>query len=134
MTAITNPELWWARYSPQLWLIPIIVLTAVCLFNNKKLIILQYLLSTLLLVNIIMVSSAYLGGNYFQTHETREILENLSKNRAPIFVYYGTLDATTTILKQYKIQYNTVETIGELPCPKELAPAVFYSLLDCTTE
>ncbi len=134
ITSLLNSEVWWARFSPQLWLIPVVVLIAMFLGDNRTLRLFASPLAVLILVNILLVAGAYLGNNFIQTTKTRAILEKLSLQGEPVLVYYGTLDATATTLARYHIPYQVVDTIDQLPCPTNLTLEVFYSLVNCQSK
>ena len=132
VTAFLNSELWWARYAPQLWLIPIIsCLTG--MLNKKRLwerVFLNLMLSTIFL-NIFIVGGSYLKGNIHDTNHVKAILNKLANQEEEILVYHGVLDAIETKLNDYHIEYKIVQSINELPCPYELEPFTYYSYKSC---
>ncbi|MGE5224562.1 MAG: hypothetical protein ACM3PY_19175, partial [Omnitrophica WOR_2 bacterium] len=129
-SAAINPEVWWARYSPQLWLIPVILSIAALLVKQKRTQLVSYLLMGTLLINLVLVSGAYLVGNFRNTEQFDHILTRLSNRQEKILVYYGPLDATATTLDSYHIQYQVVPVLEQLPCPKPLSPGAYYSFAE----
>ncbi len=56
--SLLNSKAWWARYTPQLWLVPVIVLGALRVAQEKRLRLAGNLLALLLFANIFLVSGA----------------------------------------------------------------------------
>jgi hypothetical protein len=129
--ALINSEAWWARYSPQLWLIPVILLGALWLTRDKRLWWAGNLLAVLMFANIFLVSGAYLGWNTLNTRQVRATLAELQQSGERVMLYYGPLEAAGMRLQEYGIPYQWVERRGELPCPVELEIRVFYSPYKC---
>lgn len=133
-SVFVNTESWWARYSPQLWLIPvIIILTAYLLGSRTYTRWSAYILMGVLLVNIIMVSSSYVFGSIRQTRNAVQTFEALAERDEKILVYYGTLQMIELKLKKWHIQYEVVKNFEDLPCPQPLIPFASYSFESCQT-
>jgi hypothetical protein len=129
--SLLNSEAWWARYTPQLWLIPVIVLGALWLAEDKRAWLAGNLLALLMFVNIFLVSGAYAGWNTLSTRQVRTTLAELQQSGEKVMLYYGPLEAASMRLQEYGIPYQWVERREDLPCPIELEIKVFYSPMDC---
>lgn len=129
---LVNTEPWWARYSPQLWLIPIGVLVGLWVTNKKGLEAAGFLIAALMLVNMALVAGPYLAINYKENREVRSTMEKLAQSGESIDLYYGSFEAAGMRLKEKGIAYRWVEHLEELPCPVKLEPWVYYSPSGCT--
>jgi len=69
--SLLNSEAWWARYTPQLWLVPVIVLGALWVAGEKRLRLAGNLLALLMFANIFLVSGEYLGWNKLSHSQVR---------------------------------------------------------------
>jgi hypothetical protein len=113
LSAVLHPESWWARYAPQLWLIPLVSVT--CAFHRLKASApvtgLNYLLLAVLAVNVILVANTNMRFNNLATLQTRQLLsvEKAAASKAlPEMVEFGNYRA-------YRVRYhesgmNYVET------------------------
>ncbi|HEX9027682.1 MAG TPA: hypothetical protein VF823_00825, partial [Anaerolineales bacterium] len=126
-TALLNPEVWWARYSPQLWLVPLVAVGAALFCRRRFIQAGGAILLAVTLINLSLVTGAYFTAGFSATRQVRATLEQLSQSGKPIEIYYGALDAVTTKLDEYHIPYQVVPSPQSLPCPKELEPGNFYS-------
>ncbi len=126
-----NSEAWWARYTPQLWLIPVITLGALWFVENKHAQWAGNVLAVLIFVNIFLVSGAYIGWNTLKSRELRATLSELQQSGEEILLYYGPLEAVGLRMDRYGIPYQRVERLKDLPCPRQLEINVYYSPLVC---
>lgn len=135
LTMLINPEAWWARYSPQLWLAPIAVASG-CLVSkvNRKVTWSGRVILFILLVNIILIAGAYLGYNIRNTGRMKRVLDHLAQSQEVVWVSYTPYRATELKLEEADIKYKSVLSIDDLPCPELLAPSVYYSLPECPVE
>jgi hypothetical protein len=130
-TTLLNSEAWWARYSPQLWLIPVIVLAALWYVSDRRTQLIGNMLAVLMFINIFLVSGAYIGWNTLNTRQVRATLAELHQSDKVVMLYYGPLEAVGMRFEQYGIPFQWVGHLEDLPCPRELENNVFYSPLDC---
>jgi len=128
-----NSEAWWARYTPQLWLIPVIILGALWFVEDKRAMILGNVLALLMFANIFLVSGAYVGWNTLKSRELRATMAELQQSGEKVMLYYGPLEAVGLRMEKYGIPYQRVERRADLPCPIELEVSVFYSPMECLT-
>lgn len=131
-TLLLNSEAWWARYAPQLWLVPIIMLVIAMLNRaDRTLRIATLLLLVVVSINVFLVSGAYLTGNLIDSIKMRATLQEISASGDEILVYYGALDSTEHKLKEFSIPFTAVTRIEMLPCPQELVTHVWFSSSEC---
>jgi hypothetical protein len=129
---LLNSDSWWARYAPQLWLIPVLVLSALWLIKNKWLTVIGLLLASAMLVNMLLISNQYISFNIEENRYSRTTMNSLQEDKKQIILYNGPLEATGVRLREYGIPYLWVEHRSELPCPEKLEMWVYYSPVDCT--
>ena len=61
-SALTNPESWWARYVPQLWLLPLLAVLVLVASKRKWIRLLGFLTGAILLANLILILAVYVPG------------------------------------------------------------------------
>jgi len=87
MTVLMNPESWWARYAPQLWMIPVgASVLGVSIARHKALIYLSKILVLVLAADILIVSSAHFTGQLFGTWRLERQLQDLANCPQPVEV------------------------------------------------
>ena len=86
--AISEP--WWARFVPQLWLIPIISIILL-LYNEKFLVskIIGWSLVIILSINILLIGTFYVVVNAYRTIKINNMLVSLAHQPGPVHVYFG---------------------------------------------
>jgi hypothetical protein len=70
VSVIINPESWWARYVPHLWIIPILLFLCSSQILDNKFKIFSYLLIIAMIVNILIITLSYYS---YQSHVTGDI-------------------------------------------------------------
>jgi hypothetical protein len=128
VTVLINPEAWWARYTPQIWLIPVLTLVYYWLLNIKKGKIFANILAGVLLLNVFLVLGVNLHSNITSSRYMHRQLQLIQKKDKMIYVFFGPLDATETTLNHYHIRYEVVDNPKQLRRPKILSPGVYYSM------
>jgi hypothetical protein len=89
LSALINPESWWARYVPQIWL-AFICLAIVAWSSEKKVI--RYMgraLAGAAVINLALISYPYLLGNYYCTQALKQELKEIAANHNPINICFG---------------------------------------------
>lgn len=116
-----NPVSWWARFVPQLWLFPVVVLTILLIHNNN--IWLRNAIKSvmaLMLVNTFIIAVVYLYSVYSNTTKANEIFADLKGRATPVYVYTDIFSPNTLKLKYHNIPYIEVKNFSELPCSSPL--------------
>jgi hypothetical protein len=92
LTVIINPDAWWARYVPQLWIIPILLLLYSCQEFNKRLSILSHFLIVVMMVNILIIAFSYYSYQSQVTEDINSMLDIIKNKEAednePIKISY----------------------------------------------
>lgn len=128
VTVLINPEAWWARYTPQIWLIPVLTLVYYFLTNIRRGKIFANILAGVLLLNVFLVLGVNLHSNITSSRYMNNQLQLIQKKNKMIYVFFGPLDATETTLNYYHIHYEVVNNPEQLKRPKILSPGVYYSM------
>jgi hypothetical protein len=115
-SVLINPESWWARYVPQLWLIPIFSLLFLPNSKNKLLNYSSYFLILILLINVLMVSSVYVHYQILGTENLKEQLDYLSSlNDKEIKVDFNDFYSNRVRLIERGIKYEEVQQLNLTP-------------------
>jgi hypothetical protein len=117
---LINPEAWWARYVPQLWMLPLLFSILALSLKSNILNFLGYGIIVVLLANILMVSSIYFENNFKMSQAIEQQLGNISNNNKIIIVnFYQDFRSNRIRFMEEGIKYREVKTLKELPCKAE---------------
>lgn len=115
ISILINSYSWWARYAPQLWLLPIFSLLFVPLSKDTLLKYSQTLLMLTLIINIVMISMTYYT---FQSEGTAELNREMdilsSLNQEIKIVDDGYFVATERRLNERGIKYEKISEQNNL--------------------
>jgi hypothetical protein len=115
LTAIVNPEAWWARYAPQLWAIPAVAAMGALMVRHAYIRLGGWALAVLLTVNIAAVTVPYAVGNYYATKAWDKVLDDLEAADEPISIYFGEFTPKRAQLNERGIEYTEVKYNYDLP-------------------
>jgi len=87
LSAVIITEPWWARFVPQIWIIPIAGIVFGCTLRDKPSVYIRNFLIALTLLNIILVSSVYYVSQSVTSDSLRRQLNELKSEKGEIFVY-----------------------------------------------
>ncbi|MDD5136348.1 MAG: hypothetical protein PHX20_04385 [Candidatus Omnitrophica bacterium] len=109
--ALVNPEAWWARYAPQLWLIPFISLILAVFIRGKLVYYLYNVLLAVLLVNVLLVTYSYMDAQVEFSGAVKEQLRFISANSgsAEVLVKFNDFKSTRVRLSEAGIKYREIE-------------------------
>jgi hypothetical protein len=129
-TIVSNPEFWWARYSPQLWVIPLIVLTLIWLSPARLNPLLGWILSIVMAVNIILIGVSYVRYNSIATQAIRSQLVEMAATNQTYAVDFRFFAPWRLKLEAYRIPYQDF-TERKLPCKSVDLDLIVFSTLNC---
>lgn len=115
LSAIVNPEAWWARYAPQLWAIPVIAAIGALAVRPWYIRLSGWIMAALLAFNIILVTVPYSVANYYASAAWGEVLDELKAVNEPFTIYFGEFRSKRTQLMERGIVYNEVRYKYDLP-------------------
>ncbi len=105
-----NPACWWARYVPQLWVVPFLaVVLALYAFDGKQMRILGWLLITALAANTAIVSVVYFNGQAAFTDALTRQLSYIAGQHQPVLVKFNDFNSNRLRLQAFGIAYKEVE-------------------------
>lgn len=106
MSVVIIPEAWWARYVPQLWLIPVVsAVTAVAMVKRRVVQILGYAVLAVLVVNVLAVGGYYALYQYRQTAELSAQLARLAGEPGGVAVAFRGFSSNSVRLKEAGVRY-----------------------------
>lgn len=128
VSVIINPGSWWARYSPQLWLIPIIFILLSEYLRDKFAYVLKYFVIFALILNVLLVTGSYLEGQYGGSLALKNQLIGLrTQQDSPVLISFEDFRSNRIRLKEMGINYLEMK---ELECP-EYMPLIFSDTKLC---
>ena len=109
---------WWARYAPQVWLVPLVALAPLG-FAVERLPLrrLSWLVLLILSVNVAGIALVNFRANRNATREVAESLDDL-RSHAPFKVAFGTFRSNRFRLQEAGIPF--IEDEGTLKCDPEV--------------
>ncbi len=99
-------EAWWARYVPQLWIIPLIILIATELYPQKKYVKFARGVTYFLIVLNIGICMIGIVWNYFLTSLVNYQLAELKASHQTISVDWGSATANRIRFREHDIPYK----------------------------
>ena len=116
VTVLINPESWWARYAPQLILLPLVICIAylACFSGYMKWP--GLLLVAVATLNCAMVAVPQAIANLRGTIKLHRQLSELAQSPAPLTVSFSIFEADRIRLIEAGIPYTSVASEEALPC------------------
>ena len=113
ISMIVNWESWWARFSPQLWMTPIIFILLSEYLRSKFIHFLGTFMIIVLIINVLLVSGSYLKKQYHINQELKQQLISIKIQQEPVFVYFDDFRSNRVRLEELGIKYSEMK---ELKC------------------
>ncbi|MGG1252641.1 hypothetical protein ABE205_07170 [Brevibacillus agri] len=104
-TVLVNPESWWARYVPQLWLIPVLVALAGWEARSALLRYGSTLLVGVMFVNMLLVGSAHLLAQKSVNEMARQQLQDIKAANKTMVVDFRHFNANRVRLQEAGIPF-----------------------------
>lgn len=108
-TVFINPECWWARYVPQLWLLPIFSMLLTQLYKDKIVKVLGNALILVALLNMGLVGAMYFKANLVSTIEMNSLLSELSRTKNEVILSQSVFISPQIRLAEHHINYKLVD-------------------------
>ncbi len=119
LSVVANPECWWARFAPQLWLLPVFCITFVSINRDKVSNFLGNSLLIIALINICLVGAIYIGSNIVTTFKINVFLAEISNPKTSAIILDLGAIAPQIRLEDHHIKYKLVGN-DSLPCQNPL--------------
>lgn len=111
-SALVNPECWWARYAPQIWLIPLLLtLPALYVAGNKFLRALGWAVVLVVVINVGLIAQSYLAGQYRISGILKQQLAEIAQSRRPIQVLFNGFDSNRLRFEKRGIPYTEITAV-----------------------
>jgi hypothetical protein len=107
---------WWARYAPQLWLVPTLVMAGTWRCRWPPCSWLRVVLLVVLFINAGMVSAYYVHSQIDGTLAERQVLIELGSGPQPIWVSFGVFRSIRVRLEEAGLAYRETCRPEDLPC------------------
>lgn len=118
-SVLINPVAWWARFVPQLWLFPVIVILFLLHTPTlKRLLPVGLGLGVLLFINSMLVAIPYTYSVYASTTTANRIFTQMKASRKTVHAYFDIFTPNALKLENKKIPYIAADRITDLPCKK----------------
>ncbi|MBL8154154.1 MAG: hypothetical protein JNM70_08215 [Anaerolineae bacterium] len=115
VSGLSNPEAWWARFVPQLWLVPLlIILLIVYTVPRGRLYRLSHIVVVILCVNLMLITPPYLISAVARSALQTLHLAQLKNADERIIVTFNRFVSMEFRFRESGIEYQSVD---ELPCP-----------------
>lgn len=116
-SVITNPESWWARFVPHLWLFPVIT----CIFlmlerENKVMHVIGKSVLIFMLANTTIIGFSYSYAAYANTKKANHYFDSAKKSDSPVFVYFDIFLPNIRKFEDRNIPFVRIHNYTELPC------------------
>ncbi|MEW5746933.1 MAG: hypothetical protein AB1805_16005 [Nitrospirota bacterium] len=113
-SALVNPAPWWARYVPQLWMLPLIPLVlAHHLHGSRLLRVLPVLLVLSAAADVALVAGPYCYAQYRDSRALDRQLLSIAESAKPVVVDFNSFRSNRLRLERYGIRYHEVDAA---PC------------------
>jgi hypothetical protein len=119
--ALLNPHAWWARYAPQLWLVPLALALAGALARRRAAAVLAAAALAVLAADAALVATNALRRAGKRSDVLRAQLASLAREPGPVAIRLGAFEAQRVRLRAAGVRFVEVE---RLPC---LAPETIES-------
>jgi hypothetical protein len=114
ISALSFSETWWARFAPQLWLLPLLVgVVGLVVADHGRSRWLSLALILILLFNDLMIGARYVTFAFQQSRAVAQQLATLKRETKPIIVDFNDVPASRYRLGLHGIPYVEMDT---LPC------------------
>ena len=114
-TVLLNPESWWARYSPQLWLLPVLVAAVACYRGRGWTQRIGYLVAIVLVADALMVAGVNLTSQIYATARVTKALQEARSWTGPVRIQQNEFITTWVKFKELRIPHDVVPDESQLP-------------------
>jgi hypothetical protein len=118
-SALINPEAWWARYAPQIWLVPIVLIVPGLRSRGASLWLAGACLGILGL-NAAIVTAACARMTVTSTYRLQRQLQAIAATETPVFAWFGTCGSNRLRLERAGIRVIEVASKDDVRWPMRL--------------
>ena len=108
-SAAILPENWWARYVPQLWLVPVVIAAAALALPNPRLVIAGWCIVVVMLLNSTVAFSSNVWLTAKRHHAVNAQIEQLRRQSGRYCVYFGAAQSRLILFRQAGLDVRPIE-------------------------
>jgi hypothetical protein len=116
VSTLIHPQAWWARYAPQLWLIPLLWAAASTCVPGRAVVWLRRGVLFVAALNVAVVALVYFHGQIGATRSLRGVLHGLEDGGSTLQVHFGQFPATRVRFEEFGLAYEQVRDKAQLRC------------------
>jgi hypothetical protein len=117
LSAITTMGVWWARYTPQLLILPLVAVVLAEYTGSRMARCVGWVLIAVMAANAGVVSVAYAQSEARVNRVLKPQLHEMSRSSKPIVVWFGDFRSNRARLDAKEITYREVKEEKDLPDP-----------------
>jgi len=120
VTVVAHPEGWWARYTPQLWLVPIVVMVGAWAVNSRLMTWMGAVLGVVLVANLVYVVGPYSRGSIDYRRDIQHMYAPFVEGSEVMALHltsFAYQAATITQLEEAGVRFLDYGSVQGLPCP-----------------
>lgn len=106
-------EAWWARYVPQLWFVPLIILIGSELIQHEFLKYIRTAMYILLLINSVFIMALCIKSNIHESVRIVSQLNQLKSTNKNVIVFFGPFRSIRERLSEHNIKYTENNISGD---------------------
>ncbi|MGX6446099.1 hypothetical protein ACWM35_23085 [Neobacillus sp. K501] len=111
ISVLINPESWWARYTPQIWIAPILIVIFAFITKKRLVTYFGWAIMSVLLVNTLLVSKYHFTDQYNLSRQVDSQLEALAQKGDEVEVKLSNHYSNRMRFSEKNIKYKLVETL-----------------------
>lgn len=131
MPLFLNEGGWWARFHPQLWLVPVAVGAALLRTGGRRVRYAGYLILAVLLVNPLLITTARTWVALGATRQANLVADELVTRGGAAVMFQGLYVGSGRLLEARGLRVTEATAPEELPCPPLRALGVLFSPATC---
>lgn len=108
LSALIHPEAWWARYCPQIYLIPVLLLIAPAASNRPAPRYIAVWCMLVFLLNAAIVGGSYVTEQIRWNRSLKRQLAELQQQNRPVLVDFGSSRGNRARLREWGIRFTEV--------------------------
>jgi hypothetical protein len=117
-SALVHPHGWWARYVPQLWLLPLVWAAGATRARGHAARGLGAAVLAVAALDVALAVRFYGQGQLYATRALRAALHELPQRGSPVAIDFGAFPSTRVRLAESGIAFQAFDARKPLPCPQ----------------
>ena len=110
LTIFVHADGWWARYAPQAWLIPLLVVICLLMASQAGYRWVGWSMLVLTITNVLIVGLYFSRKEWGYSREVRNSLREISSAPQPVTVYLGRFESLRERLREGHVNFKLIDT------------------------